>query len=147
MKKHAGTNKDTYVRINPVGGTMKKSVYPSSCKQMYFSGLKPAPANSTAEMGAIFGESVSHCSSLNDRLKRELQQHPRERRASKIIREEGELEQVYTVRTTLIVIDSSIDALGFLKRQPEGLKEQNWSSLPLPLALCNDILMIRQKKK
>ena len=112
---------------------MKKSVYPSSCKQMYFSGLKQAPAKSTAEMGAIFGESVSHCSSLNDRLKRELKQHPRERRASKIIREEGELEQVYTARTTLTVIDSSTDALGFVKRQPEGLKEQNWRTLYLCL--------------
>lgn len=88
MKKHVGTHKGLYIRISPAEGIMK-SVYPNSCKQMYFSHPKQAPAKSIAEMGAIFGESVSHHSSLNDRLKEELQQHPCDRGASEILRRGG----------------------------------------------------------
>lgn len=58
---------------------------------------------------------------------------------------EGELEQVNTVWATLIVTDSDIDMLGFVERQPEGLKELANSTFAS--AWNNDILMIQQKKK
>ena len=145
MKKHDGTHKSLYIRISPAEGIMK-SVYPNSCKQMYFSHPKQAPAKSIAEMGAIFGESVSHHSSLNDRLKEELQQHPCERGASEILRRGG---RAGASEHSVSQADCNRQwhwHAGVCWKTTRG-SERTGKLSTFASAWNNDILMIQQKKK